>query len=627
MDKKNLTIGVALLLAAFACVFLTAPPPPPPASATAPASAGSQTAGVQPATAPNGPATATTAAAMANTATAAPMATASNSAPAAPLPTAGSLIEPIELVPADAKLVTIENDYLKVRLTEYGGAILDVAFKNYWIAQDKPNVPYVFNERHAAPILAFTEFLGQSQHPRFTLVGSSPTSAVYTATLASGLVVTRTYTLPAPGDKTRDPYLIRHETTFTNPAGAPALPPLLTSLSLGTSERINANDLGFYLTVANFNGEQAAFTDPGDFSGGKFKALIGIGKPWELDAVEKPGPVTWASVNSQFFTSIYTPDQPGTGIISRRVQIIDPNLPSSGTAAQGIGITCAILGEMPPLPPGGTMSMAGDLYVGPKEYIRLAAFAHREDRVMQFDRTLYSRIFLSGYVAPFLNWLMNQTHRLIGNWGFAIVLMTLLLKTISVPFTLAASRSAKRMQKLNPLLKTIREKYKDDPKRLNEATMGLFKEHKVNPFGSCLPVLITIPLFVGFYTMLQGAAELRFQHFLWVRDLSAPDTVGHIFGVAINIMPLLMGATSFFQMRMTPSPSVDSSQQAVMKFMPVLFTLICYNFAAALALYSTINGLFTIGQQLIVNKYLSDNDPATARPGGKPLKNVTPKRS
>ena len=162
--------------------------------------------------------------------------------------------------------------------------------------------------------------------------------------------------------------------------------------------------------------------------------------------------------------------------------------------------------------------------------------------------------------------------------------------------------------------------------------MALFKEHKVNPAGGCLPILLTIPLFVGFFGMLQGTAELRFQNFLWVHDLSGPDTVWHIAGFPINIMPLLMGATMIFQMRLTPQPATaEGPQVMMMKIMPWIFTAFCYTFAAALALYSTINGLFTIIQQLLVNKYSKDEpigiSPASlATRGGKALKNVTPKK-
>jgi YidC/Oxa1 family membrane protein insertase len=156
--------------------------------------------------------------------------------------------------------------------------------------------------------------------------------------------------------------------------------------------------------------------------------------------------------------------------------------------------------------------------------------------------------------------------------------------------------------------------------------MEVFKQHKVNPVGGCIPVLITMPLFIGFFAMLQCTAELRFQPFLWAHDLSAPDTIATVLGIPINIMPLLMGATMYYQMQITPTPSVDNMQMKMMKFMPVIFTFICYNFSCALSLYSTINGLFTIGQQMVINR-MKDPDspaPATTGPGGKAIKNVTP---
>jgi YidC/Oxa1 family membrane protein insertase len=225
---------------------------------------------------------------------------------------------------------------------------------------------------------------------------------------------------------------------------------------------------------------------------------------------------------------------------------------------------------------------------------------------------------------------MNGAHSFVPSWGWAIVLMTLFLKIITLPFTLAASRAAKRMQKLQPQLQEVREKYKENPQKLNQATMEIFKENKVNPLGGCLPILITIPLFVGFFAMLQSASELRFAPFLWAHDLSAPDTVARIFGFPLNIMPLLMGATMVIQMRLTPTPTTDNMQMKIMQFMPILFTLFCYNFSCALALYSTVNGLFTIVQQLLVNKFSKDDPPPgavadAAKPrGGNPWKQPKP---
>jgi YidC/Oxa1 family membrane protein insertase len=232
-------------------------------------------------------------------------------------------------------------------------------------------------------------------------------------------------------------------------------------------------------------------------------------------------------------------------------------------------------------------------------------------------------------------WLLSRLHDFIPNWGWAIVVMTLLLKIVTVPFTLAASRSAKRMQKLMPLIQESREKYKDNPQKAQEAMMRIYKENKVNPLGGCIPILITMPLFIGFFAVLQGAAELRFAPFLWAMDLSAPDTV-YSFGVVtlpllglthlnINILPVLMGATMIYQMKLTPTaPNADPAQATMMKVMPWMFALFCYNFASALALYSTVNAVFSIAQQMFVNRMPEPQLPAAVAADG--LKNVTPKK-
>ena len=196
-----------------------------------------------------------------------------------------------------------------------------------------------------------------------------------------------------------------------------------------------------------------------------------------------------------------------------------------------------------------------------------------------------------------------------------------------LPLTLAASRSAKRMAKLQPHMAAMREKFKDNPAKLQTETLRIFKENKVNPVGGCIPILITIPFFMAMFTMLQSVSELRFASFLWAHDLSAPDTVATLLGVPIRIMPLLMGATMIFQQRLTPTPSVDPAQQTMFKVMPWIFTFFCYGFGAGLALYSTINGLFTIGQQMIINRMPEPDLPINqgAAPGGG-MKNVAPAR-
>ena len=180
----------------------------------------------------------------------------------------------------------------------------------------------------------------------------------------------------------------------------------------------------------------------------------------------------------------------------------------------------------------------------------------------------------------------------------------------------------KRMQTLQPQMNALREKYKDDPVKLNRKMMEFMKENKVNPLGGCLPMLLQFPVFIGFFTMVRSAIELRGASFLWTCDLSHPDTLfiipglGFIpfigisgVGLPFNGLPLLMGATMLWQARLTPvSPGMDPSQQKIMKYMPLMFLFLLYNYSAGLTLYWTVQNLLTIAQMKLTR---SKNDPAT----------------
>ncbi|MFH1499200.1 MAG: membrane protein insertase YidC [Verrucomicrobiota bacterium] len=599
-------MGILLLVAAFASLILSSRLSPPPAPAPEVES---------PAPMPGAPNQAPSVA---------------DSARPASSP-ADATFAALASVNADAVVTTLRNDHVELRLTNYGGAIRDVAFARYPAEQDSDQA-YIFNQINADPILAFAErsIPGLGRNTPYQLVSATASEVVYRTVLEGRLEITRRYALPGPDE---DPYRIHAATTFRNLADHP-VPAVRAALALGTTAHVSVNDYGQYLNVATYDGDDADVIAPGDLEGGGFLSWIGLKDGAPKTVLEQDATTVWAAVKNQFFVSIYTPATPGNGVIVRRVELE----PFPGTTKPNGGITGAIRLDVPALEAGGSATIAGDLYVGPKEYTRLAQFEKREDKVMQYDRYFFSKIALSGVLAPTMNRLMNWMHGFVGNWGVAIILMTLALKIVTLPFTLAASKSAKRMAKFQPEIAAIREKFKDNPQKMNQATLELFKKHKINPAGGCLPVLITIPLFIAFFAMLQGTAELRFQSFLWAHDLSAPDTIARIFGLPINIMPLLMGATMIIQMRLTPSPSVDNAQMKMMKFMPIIFTLFCYNFAAALALYSTINGVFTIGQQLIVNRMkdpATDNqvvDPAAAvasvggKGKGRKLKNVTPKK-
>jgi len=595
MDKKNTAIGIALLIAAGVCFYLSAKYAPQPA-----------------------PRPAVTAADSGN-----PLP--KNEAPAAgPAHMVGdTTLSAPHKSNAPVEFFTLGNDTIEVRFTNAGGAIDSIALKKHRAVLERPE-PYTINSPQAAPALGLVDFPGLDKDSRYTLVSQTANEVVYRVVLDDRLEVTRRYTLL--GGAGGDPYQIRNETTFHNLTNQ-LLPLPRTAINIGTISPLNENDSGIYLLAGSYDGNSDDYTRRDQLAGGGF-----FTQSPPVPFIERTAAVQWATVKNQFFATILTPDQPGTGLRVERVKV-DPLLDDSNRRA--FGLTANALFDLKPLPPGASTTWAGTLYAGPKEYRRLANtdhFKHSEDRIMQFSSG-FGKIFLAGFFAPLLLTIMGWVHSWLPFWGWAVVVMTLLLKFATLPFTLAASRSSKHMQKIMPLVQEVREKYKDNPAKQQEAMMRVYKENKVNPLGGCIPVLITMPFFIGYFSVLQSDSDLRFASFLWVKDLAAPDTVISFATVnlpllglthlSLNILPLLMGATMIYTTRITPNPNMDPTQAAMMKFMPLMYMLFCYNFAAALALYSTINGLFTIVQQKIVNSL-----PEPQLPGEKAgaIKNVTPKK-
>jgi YidC/Oxa1 family membrane protein insertase len=525
---------------------------------------------------------------------------------------------------ADLKGATVTklgNSFVTVTFTDSGGAIRDVAFKKYPAVQGESD-PFVFNEPHADAMMAFAGVPGLDRSTRYQLVSSTESEVVYRTVLDETLEVTRRYTLSPDKSPNSDPYLIRCETTLRNLTDK-ASAPMRVQMSIGTAAPSNALDNGYQLTTEYWDGKSTTLVRRAELeqSGG----FLGYGAHGARPEVASSGPIVWATVKNQFFSAILTPDEAAAGLETRRVKLLDI-LPD--TDRRAYGITGDVDFDLPSIAPRAEARLAGSLYVGPKEYPRLSntdVFKRDQDRVMDLGS------FIFRFCAAILLTLMTWIHGWTANWGVAIVLTTLALKVAFLPLSISQARSSRRMQKLMPEMKVIREKYKDNPQKQQTAMMELYKLHKVNPLGGCLPMLLTIPFFFAFFKMLQSAAELRYAPFLWARDLSAPDTVFSIpmpviGSLGINILPIILCATAFFQMRLTPQPAVDNAQMKMMKFMPLMFLFFYYNYSCALSLYSTVNGLFIIFQQLVVNRVPDVEGDAPVPAHGKPTKNVTPKR-
>ncbi|MEW6162484.1 MAG: membrane protein insertase YidC [Nitrospirota bacterium] len=249
------------------------------------------------------------------------------------------------------------------------------------------------------------------------------------------------------------------------------------------------------------------------------------------------------------------------------------------------------------------------LYAGPKEYDRLKALKLGLEHIVDFG-------FFSIIALP-LFWILKLFYKFLGNYGWAIVLLTLIIRIPFIPLVNKSQKAMKKMQELQPRLAEVKEKYKKDPQRMQKEMMELYKKHKVNPLGGCLPILLQIPVFFALYKILLIAIELRGAPFmLWIKDLSAPDTLlGHIpswfpliGGFAVGPLPILMGVTMIIQQKMTPT-SMDPTQNKIMMLMPIIFTFLFLNFASGLVLYWLMNNVFSIAQQLYANKKLAKKAP------------------
>jgi YidC/Oxa1 family membrane protein insertase len=206
---------------------------------------------------------------------------------------------------------------------------------------------------------------------------------------------------------------------------------------------------------------------------------------------------------------------------------------------------------------------------------------------------------------------MNLLYGVIPNYGIAIIVLTLLIKIVLWPLGSKSYKSMSEMKKIQPLMKEIREKHKDDKKKMNEEVMSLYRTYKINPLGGCLPMVVQLPVFFALYRMLYQAIELRHApFFLWIDDLSAPDRlfqfpIDHIpfmeppYG--IPVLTLIMGASMLLQQKMSP-PMGDPTQAKMMMFMPVIFTVIFINFSSGLVLYWLVNNLLSIAQQYYIQK-------------------------
>ncbi len=245
------------------------------------------------------------------------------------------------------------------------------------------------------------------------------------------------------------------------------------------------------------------------------------------------------------------------------------------------------------------------LYLGPLEYKSVSSLGVNLEQSMSMGFSLI-RPISKGVLAALV-----AMHKVIPNYGVVLIIFSVLVKILVYPLTKKSYQSMRQMSTVQPKLKALKEKYAKDPKKLNKATMALYKEEGVNPMGGCLPLLIQMPLLFALFQVFRSTIELRGEPFmLWITDLSAPDTLFEIGGFPINILPLLMGISMLLQQRLTPTTGQAGQQKQMMYFMNIFFIFIFYRFPSGLNLYYTLFNVLTILQQ----KYLTPHQQPVAQP-------------
>jgi YidC/Oxa1 family membrane protein insertase len=497
--------------------------------------------------------------------------------------------------PTEEERVILNNAHIEFTLTNIGGGIKFAEFQHEFEVGSKPDPAnrIKVNRFGSGPIGALAgadespENIPYAYKADESIAGKK---AVYIAKLPSGLIAKKTFTLNE-GKEAGAPYLLDFELQLEN-AAANEVNLNQWSVFLGEASPLYQAEVpdqtGFFWR----EGGGITFKDGGAFKGGMFgTAQNTISSP--EDAIQ------YAGVTNQFFATVLRPEDPATtSMWARSSQVNLPNGTSPVTSVRaGLRLPAATL------KPAELKAFKYRIFIGPKHNPLLRKMnAHWGDGwgdVMQYG--------WFGLVSLTLNFLLNVYHSWLDgiarnwSWGLAIILLTITVRIFIWPLHAKSTHTMKRMAKLQPEMAKIKAEYADDPNKINTETMLLYRKYGINPLGGCLPMFIQIPIFFGFYRMLQYAVELRGQGFLWVDDLSQPDTLMYFAGVPINLLPVVMAISSFLQIKMTPM-SGDKMQQRIIMFMPFMFFFFCYNFASALALYWTTQNIFSIGQTWLMSK-------------------------
>jgi YidC/Oxa1 family membrane protein insertase len=485
-----------------------------------------------------------------------PAASAPAAIPAAQSPAAASISDAV----AKGRMISVETRSFTVTFNEIGGGITSVRLKDYKekvkgatgqeliknIGPDYAYLPTVFQETGAGRITDIVRFV--PDRDSFTVL-DKPQAIAFAGTLSNGSKIKKIYTLQPEG------------------------------YTLGLKIEVEGATVGKtfvdFAVISTKEKTSGIFKGPFTYNGNKLNQIDKVDKP--VDAGET---YTYTGFDDGFFAFMWIPGQEKKGPLTILAGAND--VPVERIALTGQNIT-------------------GNLFFGPKKVDVLTQLKIGAQKIVDFG-------WFDVLAKPML-WGLNFANRVTHNYGIDIILLTILIKIIFYPLSVKSYKSMKEMQKLQPLIAKLKEKYKDDKAKLNTEMMDIYKQKKVNPLGGCLPMVIQIPVFFALYKVLMGAIEFRHApFFLWINDLAAPENLYSFsvagFTVPLRVLPFIMGITMLMQQKMTPT-SVDPIQEKMMLFMPVVFTFLFWSFPSGLVLYWLVNNVISIAQQYYINQKVS----------------------
>jgi len=508
---------------------------------------------------------------------------------------------------APEELLVLTNARARYTFTSRGGGLKSVELLDYpetvsarWKKKVAKDGVATLNTRAPVPVLAILGDASLVGDGNFTLTRTAD-GARLEKSLANGLRLAKEFHLSS---NCLVNTTVRLENISDQPLALPA-----QEWVIGTATPMGPDDTSYTMNDGAlwFDGTGVQDQTLGWFSGSGFGCFRGTPRS---EYVGGSNNVVWAAAHNQFFALMAMPKEPAAQLVARPVNLPPfPNVEPAPGAPALQGIQSALVYPAATLTAHQALERQIVFFAGPKEYRLLAhigeQFQNQADLVMQFGKFFG---FFAKALLLAMNWVHDMTRL---GYGGTIVLITVLIKVLFWPLTAASTRSMKRMQALAPEMAALKEKYKDDMQKLTQKQWELYRKHKVSPMSGCLPMAIQMPVFIGFFTMIRSAIELRGAHFLWIADLSKPDTLFMIPGTAFpfNLLPLLMGGSMLWQSHLTPaSPSMDPAQQKIMRYMPLMFLVFLYNYSSGLALYWTVNNVLTV----IQTKLTKTNQPPAA---------------